>query len=51
MQKLGYDLWNNTQVAQQKENEYIFALQKLNADHQTSPQFLGFYSGKYIVLS
>lgn len=34
--KYGYDLWNNTQVAQRKENEYIFALQKLNPEHQNS---------------
>ena len=48
--KYGYDLWNNTQVAQRKENEYIFALQKLNAEHQNSQQFLWFYTGKCIVL-
>ena len=40
MQKHGYDLWNNTQVAQRKETEYIFALQKLNAEYQKAQQFL-----------
>ena len=52
MQKnMVYDLWNNTQVAQRKENEYIFALQKLNAEHQNWQQFLWFWIGKCIVLN